>query len=226
MRFHYLIKHLNKIKRMNNSLLLLLGGLVAFGFAGSIFAETGHTCYGHAGHKGFNGNLGAWIGPIVTTEDPPTETQIYSNATDNCSCGDNLWAYKDTARIKHSWNVAGTVNVNLKSGLVLAVAAKANATVEITAGYSGEIEKIIEISVNKTMPECTRHQYKKFKTKNSASGTQQSAQYQWADDDGHSGKCIVTTMKADCIGWSGDRDVFSSPGPCVGYPCSPKSCGR
>lgn len=177
------------------------------------------------GCPGFK-SYGPWKG-VEQVSVVSVEEIVYQEVNENCSCGAASWTRSVKNSVKHKIGVEGEVTFGLKSGLATALIAKAKATVKITANWEGEWDEGCDVTINKSMPQCTKHAYKYYKVKHVASGTQAEADDVWSDSKGHSGFCNQKIAKGSSTGWTGGRGVFSSPGPCSGYPCDDpaKSCG-
>ena len=106
--------------------------------------------------------------------------------------------------VTHKIGVQGEVTVGLKNGLAAALIAKANATVKIRADWEGSWEEGYDVTINKTMPQCTKHQYKYYKVKHVASGTQAEAEDAWSDSKGHSGFAIKRSPRVHRPDGQGD----------------------
>lgn len=206
----------------------VMGAVAVFLCFENIHADQGHTCSNHKvfffGCPGFK-SYGPWKG-VEKISVVSVEEIVYQEDNDNCSCGDASWSKVTKQNVTHKIGVQGEVTVGLKNGLATALIAKANATVKISADWEGSWEEGCDVTINKTMPQCTKHQYKYYKVKHVASGTQAEAEDAWSDSKGHSGFCNQKIAKGSSTGWTGGRGVFSSPGSCSGFPCDNplKSC--
>jgi hypothetical protein len=206
----------------------LVGAVAVFLCFENVHAQQDHTCSNHNsfffGCPGFK-SYGPWKG-VEKISVVSVEEIVYQEDNDNCSCGDASWSKVTKTNVTHKIGVNGEVTVGLKSGLATALIAKAKSTVKIGANWEGSWEEACDVTINKTMPQCTKHQYKYYKVKHVASGSQEEAEDVWSDSKGHSGFCNKKIAKGSSTGWTGGRGVFSSPGPCSGFPCDnpSKSC--
>jgi hypothetical protein len=148
-----------------------------------------------------------------------TEEIVYQEDNENCSCGEASWTRATKAGVTHKINVHGEATFGLKNGLATALIAKAKATVTVGASWEGSFDEACEVTINKKMPQCTKHEYKYYKVKHVATGTQEVADHSWFDSYGHSGYCNRRTVTGSSTGWTGGRGVFLSPGRCSLWPC-------
>jgi hypothetical protein len=207
----------------------VVGGVAAFFFSGNVHATEAHTCSNHNqfffGCPGFK-SYGPWKG-VQKISVVSVQEIVYQEDNENCSCGDASWTRATKTGVTHKIGVDGEATFGLKNGLATALIVKAKATVKVGVKWEGSFDEACEVTINKTMPQCTKHQYQYYKVKHVASGTQEEAEDVWADSNGHTGMCNKRIATGSSTGWTGGRGVFSSPGTCSGFPCDKpsKNCG-
>jgi hypothetical protein len=149
------------------------------------------------------------------------DEMIYSAGMDNCSFESAQWKITDTKTITHTVKVEGSGTATLKGGLLTGLVVKSEAKVTVGGGYEGSSEETVSISIEKTMPSCTRHYFTQKKTKKIATGRQSGCEEAWWDNNSHTGECNSLSNTGSSTGWSGESGSFTQPGSCSGSPCVP-----
>jgi len=214
----------------------LLSSLAAFALCSG--ADAAEDCHTHSPHDGGGSShlsysqIDDWTDTAVYVDDTPSEEIVYSSSTDNCSCGSATWTHSDEATVTHTVSVSGSATGTIKTSMLTSLIARGSVEVTVGGGYSYENAKTITVTISKTMPQCTRHTYKKYFTKHHSTATQNYAVHKWNDHgyteewyfDDHAGSCCPEEISGDAVGWDGEHNEFTSPGSCSAAPCNPVTC--